>query len=108
MRKKKKTKKKKIKKKKILGGKIETDENDEVQEGKAIALELNLGVTTDKILSETVPLGAPRKMSSVSGERRGDWVQKYDPNYLRFYYGNVKTKQTTWQVPEEFANESVL
>jgi hypothetical protein len=34
--------------------------------------------------------------------RHGDWVQKLDPNSKRYYYGNVKTLERVWEMPEEF------
>ena len=36
------------------------------------------------------------------GVRHGDWVRKKDPNSGRFYYGNVKTLERVWIMPDEF------
>lgn len=39
------------------------------------------------------------------------WFRFYDPSQERFYYSNIKTKQSTWVRPEEnpyFADEAVI
>jgi len=40
----------------------------------------------------------------------GDWVEAYDEKSKRVYYANMKTKETTWTLPEEvkrFQEESI-
>ena len=43
-----------------------------------------------------------KKKKKTKSVRHGDWVQKMDPNSKRYYYGNVKTLERLWEMPEEF------
>ena len=43
-----------------------------------------------------------KKSKKSKSVRYGDWVQKLDPNSKRYYYGNVKTLERVWEMPEEF------
>ena len=43
-----------------------------------------------------------KKSKKSKSVKHGDWVQKLDPNSKRYYYGNVKTLERVWVMPEEF------
>ena len=43
-----------------------------------------------------------KKKKKSKSTRHGDWVQKLDPNSKRYYYGNVKTMERVWEMPEDF------
>ena len=43
-----------------------------------------------------------KRRSKRKGVRHGDWVRKKDPQSGRYYYGNVKTLERVWDMPDEF------
>ena len=49
-----------------------------------------------------MPTPKKKKKKKTKSVRHGDWVQKMDPNSKRYYYGNVKTLERLWEMPEEF------
>lgn len=45
---------------------------------------------------------AQAKMKELKSMKGCDWVENYDPSAKQYYYYNTKTKETTWEKPEDY------